>query len=48
MDTAWLMVVRCRWFIVTVGPGIRRDDVIFYAVPQPKPVIPAEAGIHTR
>jgi len=56
MDGAWLMVVRCRRFIVSMGPGVRRDDEIYgggvyqrlilHVIPQATFVIPAEAGIH--
>jgi len=58
MDAVWLMVVACHWFIVPMGPGLRRDDdvdgggvhqrLIIYVIPQATFVIPAKAGIHKR
>jgi len=52
------MVVGCHWFIVPMGPGLRRDDdiygggvhqrLIFHVIPQATFVIPAEAVIHKR
>ena len=57
MDAAWLVAARCRWFIVSMGPGLRRDDeiwggvhqrLIIYVIPQATFVIPAKAGIHKR